>query len=428
MKNYFKLPIILSSIFWAATTPSVFAQRMPFQFEAKGIITLTDADMAASALSDGNLKNDATEKDLFTAIKWSNYYKDCNVNTLNIQNSVNRFSKGLIILPDNKTAFFVPTRGNAPNDVKQVKNAVTDLPAINKIYAVDISDILNPKITDSMDIGRIPLSIDLRRSGDLLAIVTDQRDNEIWLVDWKNGKFGAVNKNSSGFAGKAQAMDCAWDSTGKFLAITLDETKQVALYYVRSFPKGVAFKQYGEPVTLGKRPGTGYWTNDNKYYIVASKKWDGTENSEISVIAFDREEGKTHKLVSKANVGANADGLAISPDSKYIVTTNIRESHRSSDDPKLTVNSSLSLLTLNTEGVLSTVGEYELQGIMPKSVDFDAKGNMIAVAVYDYWDTGAKSHGGIEFWKLEKGDKPSLKNTGFKMSVPRGIHSIRVLK
>ena len=116
---------------------------------------------------------------------------------------------------------------------------------------------------------------------------------------------------------------------------------------------------------------------------------DGTENSEISVIAFDREEGKTHKLVSKANAGANADGLAISPDSKYIVTTNIRESHRSSDDPKLTVNSSLSLLTLNTEGVLSTVGEYELQGIMPKSVDFDAKGNMIAVAVYDYWDTGA---------------------------------------
>jgi Lactonase, 7-bladed beta-propeller len=411
----------------ALMTHSAFCQKLPFQFEAKGFITFTDADMAASALVDGNLKTDADEKDAFSFIKWTNYLKEYKTNSTLIPNSVVNLTGTCKFSADNKLAFIAPGRGSVGKDIKLVKNIMTDLPSVNKIYAWDMSDMTNPKILDSMDLGRPVLSLDLRKSGDLLAVITEQPLNEVALVEWKGSKFGSSEKNSSGFTGKAKAVDCAWDTSGKYLALTLEETKQVALYYIRKFDKGVAFKLYGEPVSLNSTPGCGKWTADNKHYIVASKFMDGSSNSEISAIKFDTEEGKTHQLTSSAATGHNTGMFSISPDGKYIAAANTRDSYRPLDDPKMNVNSSVSLLTFNTEGVLNKVGEYEFQGIMPKSVDFDAKGNMLAISVFDYWDLNGKSRGGIEFWKVEKGDKPTLKPTGFRLSVPRGIHTLKVI-
>jgi WD40 repeat protein len=403
-------------------THTAFSQKLPFQFEAKGFITFTDADMAASAFVDGNLKSDVTEKDAFSFIKWSNFLKEYKTNSTHIPNSVTSLMGACKFSPNNKLAFIAPSRGSAPT-----KSSLADLPAITKLYAWDMTDLTNPKLLDSMDLGRPILSVDMRKSGDLLAVITEQPLNEVALVEWKNNKFGSLEKNSSGFTGKAKAVDCAWDSTGKYLALTLEETKQVALYYIRKFDKGVAFKRYGEPITLNSTPGCGKWTADNKYYIVSSKFMDGSSNSEISAIKFDTEEGKAHKMTGSATTGHNTGMFSISPDGKYIATANSRESYRPLDDPKMNINSSVSLLTFNTEGVFNKIGEYEFQGIMPKSIDFDAKGNMLAVSVYDYWDLNGKSQGGIEFWKVEKGDKPSLKSTGFRLSVPRGIHTLKVI-
>ena len=409
------------------TTPSVFCQKLPFQFEAKGFITFTDADMAASAFVDGNLKTDPGEKDAFSFIKWSNYLKEYKTNSVNMSNSVVNLPGTCKFTADNRLAFIAPCRSTLPKDAQSAKNILNDFPTSSKLYAWDMSDAANPKLLDSLEMGRPILSVDLRKSGDLLAIITEQPLNEVSLVEWKGNKFGSSEKNSSGFTGKAKAVDCAWDSSGKYLALTLEDTKQVALYYIRKFEKGIAFKLYGEPITLDHTPGCGKWTADNKYYIVASKFMDGSSNSSISALKFDMEEGKTHKIMSSVKTGHNAGNFAVSPDGKYIAVANTRESYRPLDDPKMTMNSSVSLLTFNTEGVLAQAGEYEFQGIMPKSVDFDAKGNMLAVSVFDYWDLNGKAHGGIEFWKVEKGDKPSLKPTGFRLSVPRGIHTLRVI-
>ena len=410
------------------THSTSFAQKLPFNFSAKGILALSDADMAASAYIDGDLKGDANEVDQFSAIKWQNSASDFVVKSLNIPNSVTNLPKGLEISHDGKTAFVASTRGSLPRNIPQVKNVLTDLPALSKIYAVDISDLSNPRLLDSIDVGRIPLSIDMRTNGDMLAIVTELANNEIVLVEWKNNRFASVNKYPSGFTGKARVTDCEWDPTGKYLAVTLEETNQVALYYIRIFQKGMAFKQYGEPVTVGKTPGLGHWTPDGRFYLVCESNLNSPNNSNIYAISFDMDEGKNHRLVSTAKVGLHGEGFAISPDGQYIVVANIRESYRPINDPKFTAFSSLSLLTLNTEGVLKTIGEYELSGIFPQSVDFDAQSSMLAVTVFDYPDLNTKSKGGIEFWQLEKGEKLALKSTGFKISMPRGTHMVKVIR
>ena len=412
-----------------SSTFFLHAQSLPFNFSAKGILTLSDADMAASAYIDGDLKTVSTEFDQFSAIKWHNASNDLVVKSLHIPNSVTNLPKGLEVSPDGKTAFVASTRGSLPRSIQQVKNVLTDLPALTKLYAVDISDLNNPRLLDSIDVGRIPLSVDMRTNGDMLAIVTEQANNEVVLIEWKNNHFAAVSKYPSGFSGKARITDCEWDPTGKFLAATLEETNQVVLYYIRIFPKGIAFKQFGEPVTLGKFPGLGHWTPDGRFYIVSDLNWNASDiNSNIFSISFDMDDGKNHRLISTAKVGLHAEGFAISPDGQYIVAANIRESYRPINDPKFTAHSSLSLLTLDTEGGLKTVGEYEFRGILPQGVDFDAQSSMLAVTVFDYWDLNTKSKGGIEFWQVEKGENPTLKQTGFKIAMPRGTHIVKVIR
>ncbi len=408
---------------------SLYAQRLPFNFSAKGILTLSDADMAASAYVDGDLKTNSYEFDQFSAIKWHNTANDILVKSLNIPNSVTNLPKGLEISPDGKTAFVVSPRGSLPRTIQQVKNILTDFPPLSKLYAVDISDLNNPRLLDSIDVGQIPLSVDMRTNGDMLAIVTEQANNEVVLVEWKNNRFASVNKYPSGFSGKSRITDCEWDPTGKFLAATLEETNQIVLYYIRIFPKGIAFKQFGEPVTVGKFPGLGHWTPDGRFYIVSDLNWNTSDiQSNIFSISFDMDEGRNHRLISTAKAGLHAEAFAISPDGQYIVAANIRESHRPINDPKFTAYSSLSLLRLNTEGGLKTLGEYEFQGIFPQSVDFDAQSAMLAVTVFDYSDLNTKSKGGIEFWQLEKGEKPALKHTGFKIAMPRGTHIVKIIR
>jgi hypothetical protein len=425
-----KRTIYLFIILFFFTSSSIFTQRLPFNFTAKGILCLSDADMVASAYIDGNLKTDPTEFDTFSAIKWQNSASDISVKSLNVPNSVTNLPKGLEVSPDGRTAFVASTRGSLPRSMQQVKNILTDLPALTKIYAIDISDLNKPRLLDSIDVGRIPLSIDMRTNGDMLAIVTEQANNEVALVEWKNNRFASVNKYPSGFYGKSRISDCEWDPTGKYLAVTLEETSQVALYYIRIVPKGIAFKLYGEPLTVGTSLGLGHWTPDGRFYLMSDSNFNSPNAAESTLfsISFDMDEGKKHKIVGSAKTGIRAEAFSISPDGQYIVTANCRETHRPFNDPKFTAFSSLSLLSFNTEGGLKTLSEYDFSGILPQSVDFDAQSSMLVVTVFDYLDLNTKSKGGIEFWQLERGEKPALKNTGFKMSMPRGTHMVKVIR
>ena len=87
----------------------------------------------------------------------------------------------------------------------------------------------------------------------------------------------------------------------------------------------------------------------------------------------------------------------------------------------------MSLLTLTTDGTLTNIGEYEFEGILPQNIAFDKSGNNIAVTVFDYFNFG-KHFGGIEFWKVIKGTKPTLQKQDFKLFLPRGCHALRIVK
>ncbi len=78
------------------------------------------------------------------------------------------------------------------------------------------------------------------------------------------------------------------------------------------------------------------------------------------------------------------------------------------------------------DGKLAAAGKATIEGIMPQAVEFDKTGDNLAVGVSEYLDYGLRT-GGIEFFKVTKGDQPSLTKQPGRISVTRGVHAMRVV-
>jgi hypothetical protein len=63
---------------------------------------------------------------------------------------------------------------------------------------------------------------------------------------------------------------------------------------------------------------------------------------------------------------------------------------------------------------------------LPEGAAFDASGNGLAVAVYDYFTP--KPEGGIEFWQVIQQPKPKLQRTGYVVDLDRGVHQVLVAR
>jgi hypothetical protein len=81
-------------------------------------------------------------------------------------------------------------------------------------------------------------------------------------------------------------------------------------------------------------------------------------------------------------------------------------------------------MTLDRTGQLTKIDDYPFEGILPEGAAFDASGNALAVAVYDYFTP--KPESGIEFWQVIQNPKPELRRTGYAIDVSRGVHQVLV--
>ena len=126
-------------------------------------------------------------------------------------------------------------------------------------------------------------------------------------------------------------------------------------------------------------------------------------------------------------LGETPTSFAISPDGSLVVVTNAKKSYYPWDNNDSSKKASISLLKLTSDGSLNNVADYEFEGILPKNIVFDKSGENLAVSVFDYFNFG-KHFGGIEFWKVKNGDKPSLQKQDFKLFMPRGCHGIQIVK
>jgi len=405
-----------------------FSQNL--SFDAKGIVAISDADMAASAFANGKIYKEKGTKDAFTSIKLPLEKSYDEVKSVIVSNSAANHTKAMVVSNTHHLAYVVDTRGMLADNVAELKNINEDLPAGGFITVIDIADVAHPKVLYKFPTGKNPIGIDISPKGEYLVLCTEEEGKELQVLELDpSGKPVRIIHRPQGLpAGKIS--DVSWHPNDNFIAFTFEDTKEVGLMKTtRDGPtnKIVRLELQGKPVKIGTTPGAGQFTPDGKFYVIPDlKRGQGDVEGEIFVIKFNLE-GTEHFPISKAKVGQNPEGFAISPDGSLIVVANIKRTFLNWESADLSRKASLSLLKLTPDGSLVNHGEYEFEGILPKSVEFDRSGKNIAVTVYDYFNYG-KHFGGIEFWKVNQGEKPSLQKQDFKMFLTRGCHSLRIIK
>jgi DNA-binding beta-propeller fold protein YncE len=196
---------------------------------------------------------------------------------------------------------------------------------------------------------------------------------------------------------------------------------------------------WGNAVQVEKFPFIARFTPDGRHVLVNNLFWGAdvegiwSEAPRGSVVSIRLEAGAQsdgsprHALVSRAMTGVSPEGLAISPNGQYVVTTNLERSFLPYSDDRITWFSSLSLITLDSQtGQLNRVADYPFEGILPEAAAFDASSQYLAVANYDHFDARIQG-GSIDFWRIAAdplNPHPQLVKTSYSIPVTRGVHSM----
>ncbi|MCU0340792.1 MAG: lactonase family protein [Spirosomaceae bacterium] len=418
-----KLSIALGAILVSMTV--AHAQKPTIEFNARGILTLADGDMAASAAADGKLMKEAGVKDALTIYPLP-MKLGAELGSSPVPNSALGWTRNAAVSGDGRYAFVIESRGQTTDSLKVVKNLATDLPAGSTMYIVDISNMTKPAAKKA-PVGKNPMALDML--GNNLLVTSEEPAKELRMFEIGAGGLPTRNVPVALNLTGTRATDVSWHPEGEFIAITLEEAKEVWLYKAKRNPQGkiATFEPFGTPVKIAGKPGPGAFTPDGSLFVLSDLK-DGAAASELTTIQFNTTatDPKTaeHKVVGQTAVGANAESFAISPDGSMIVAANKNKSALPWEGD--VSRASLSLLTLAKDGKIAKVADYEIDGIAPESVAFDKTGDNVAVSVYEYFDYGRRN-GGVEFFKVNKGGTASLSKQAAKISAPKGCYTVKMI-
>jgi hypothetical protein len=407
--------------------PSV--AQSPITFNARGLVVVSDADMAASALVDGKLLRDNTSKDQLTTIKFPVERGSKGLGSALVSNSVLGYSKTLAVPATGGLAYVLENRVRPEDGVGEYKDPSKEFPAGEKLFVVDITNLAAPKAKFGFPVGKRPTSIDVNKN-ELILSTSDTGKELVFIEAGPDGKPARFLNLPAALDTVNKIIDISWHPSGDFIAFTLDNSNEVGLYKViREAGKLKNVEMVGKPVKVGTDPSFGKFTPDGKHYLVLDAKGvpgRGAGEGEIFVVDFSMDGAVEHKVAGQAPVGLNAGSFAISPDGALLVTVNAGKSGSPWAEAGAGTGAALSLYKVAATGALTKVADYPFEGIYPQGVAFDKDGSNLAVSVFEYLEYGA-GNGGVEFWTVAKGDTPSLKKQGAKISVAKGAHTLRVI-
>ena len=413
----------------------------PLEFSGKALLVASDADMVATAYADAKLDRVKGIEDTLTRINLPLDPANPDISTLQVSNSVMSWPQIMAISPDGQRAYIVEVRAR-PDDNIQALNTLDEMPEGQLLTVVDIANPTQPQIIESVNVGRNPEHISISPDGKFLAVNLKDSGRELLIIELQaDGKLGKktyipITDSSDDQSGRV----VVWHPSGRFLALTQGSERQVGFYSFHIDSSGQpTIEPYGEPLEVGNHLSIGKFSNDGRFFLVSDLRWDTHDidvfnyllnpQGEMIAIGFD-EEGKQHKVVSRAEVGLSPEGFALSPDNSLIATVNMRRTYLSSFPPAWRGKpySSLSLVKFEpNSGKLVTLSEYGFEGLLPEQATFDADGKSLAVVIYNFREPTPKT-GAIEFWNVVAGKTPKLERTGFKLDVVRGAHDIILLQ
>lgn len=434
----------------ASCEPASTVATGPAEFTGEKLLVLSDTDMAASAFLDGKLQpggRQARDKDdTLSAIDLPlrvGVPRDPAPDgppvvsgRTHVDNSVIGPPFGMAVSSDGHLAYVLRTRGAPPEDVTEVDNVFTDLPREAVVSVVDIKDPAEPKVIQTVEVGSDAHTLSLNPEGSLLAVNTDEPGRNILLrrieSDGRVGDEVLAASTGEGDEKIRRVGRIQWHPSGRFLSHGVPFADEIRFHEVVDSDGEVSMKPWGKPVKVGKFPDEGTFTPDGKFYLSTDLQWGDDvpglfvdpPPGTITAVRFDADKGR-HKVTGEAGTEVSPEGIAVSPDGKYVVTGNLTHSWLPWDDERMVPEGSMNLLKLNGKsGSLKTLQRIPVSGVLPEGVTFDASGEHVAVTVFDHYDP-AQRRGSVQFYSLEEQKScAALVPTNIELEVPAGPHSV----
>lgn len=438
--KHLRLRVSFLGLFLALCTSAAAETRLksaPLDFRGRALVAISDADMLASAYVDGQL-GPREGHDALSVVPLDRDPREAGIFGIEVSNSVAGPPSAIAATADGRYAFVVETFRQRPENAI----AFRELQLGSQLTVIDLTDLRAPRKVHSIEAGTRPTSVSVNPSGDLVAVVFHPADGrQLALIPFKDGRLSTpIYTGLPGIAKELESPHVEWHPSGRFLAVTLFGRNEVLFYAVQREAGSIVVRPWGNPVQVGKYPMMGRFTPDGRHFVNVNLYWgrdvDGfwvaAPRGDVTVTRFDGTDGEpAHRVVSRAETGVSPEGIAISPDGQYVVTTNLERSYLPYTDTRITWYSSLTLLSLDSvSGRIVSHGEFFYEGILPEAAAFDASGKYVAVANFDHFDE-ATPGGSIDFWRIANditSNGPKLVKTSHSLTVARGPHSLILIR
>lgn len=414
-----------------------------FDFKGRLIVAVSDADMVASAYLDGHL-GPVVGSDALSVIRLDKPVQNLKAVEIGVSNSVTGPPSSVAVSPDGRYAIVIETRGTRPAGVTDPR--MKDLLLGKTVTVIDLLDPDHPKQVQRIDGVERPQSVDFNADGSLVALTLYPQNaakSPIALYRFAGGRLTDLSTpDLPGWAPGERLNGAVFHPKENTLAILNASRPSLSFVKVISANGQLNVSAWGNQVLVDKQPFKVVFTPDGRFAVLNAMYFgddvSGTATVPSTVLsvrlsADTAPDGSPrHQIVDRVISGAYSEGLAMSPDGRWLATTNLEQSTYALTNPRQGFFSSVSLIRLDPQlGLLERVGTYPFDGILPESVIFDNSSRFLAVACFDHYD-GRKPGGSIDFWRLT-GDyfnpkRIELVRTSYSVEVTRGVHSMVIVR
>ncbi|WP_226889763.1 hypothetical protein [Nostoc sp. MG11] len=450
------LLITVSAIGWSGVTVAqerltgVIVQERPsaapFDFQGRFIVSVSDADMLPSAYIDDKL-GPIDGADALSIIRLDRAGRELRAIETPVSNSVTGPPAVIAVTPDGRYAIVIETRGQRPTTADP---RLSDLALGRTISVVDLTDLDQPQVVQRVQGFEQPLSVSINFNGSLVAVSYDPggagKTTPLAIYRFSDGRLSApVTPQIPDWRTEDTLIHVEWHPKENILALLNVNKPSISFMRVANAGSQISLLRWGNSVSVEKAPFLVRFTPDGRHIIsnssyvridgvqvLPSASLRGTVQS-IRLVAETAADGSpVHQLASRAATSSIPEGLSISPDGRYVVTTNLEQSSFALDDSKQGFFSSLTLLRLDPEtGILESVGDFAFDGVLPEAAVFDNSSRFLAVTNFTFFDPNRKG-GSIDFWGIV-GDAFDPKRTelvkmNYSTPVTRGAHSIAIVR
>ncbi|MEM1242077.1 MAG: hypothetical protein AAGI45_19770 [Cyanobacteria bacterium P01_H01_bin.26] len=435
---------LMVGLLWMPTVAPSQAQdrAAPMDFQGRYLVSISDADMLASAYVNGFL-GPREGRDALSVIPLGEHVRDLQAYEVEASNSVAGPPVAVTATPDGRYALVIETWSQRPEGADEAQ-VFGDLSHGDRLQVFDLADPTRPTLVQDVVLAERPDSISINSDGSLIAVSFHPAgagsETPLAIIPFSNGQIGdPVYPTVPNVSLEERIIHAEWHPSQNILALVNESAAEVSFVQVTPQGNGWELQAWGNVVQAEKAPYMARFTPDGRYLLTNALYWGAdvegrwSEAPRGSLVSIRLEAGTQadgsprHALVSRSMTGVSPEGLAISPNGQFVVTTNLERSYLPYDDDRITWFSSLSLITLDPEtGQLRHVADYPYDGILPEAATFDASSQYVAVVNYDHFDDRIQG-GSIDFWRIAADPldpQPMLVQTRYSVPVTRGAHSM----